>query len=180
MRSFISIDVGAMDSLVSFEDELRKTGVSIKLVEPENIHLTLKFLGEIDEEMVPKIEEVMKEAVSGISPFTVELKGTGAFPNTDYIKVIWVGMKDDGEMKKIAGVLEDGLQKYGFKKEKRFTPHVTLARVRSAKGKEMLKELINKNAERHFGEIKVEGIKLKKSELRREGPLYTTLLEVRL
>ncbi|KAA0003736.1 MAG: RNA 2',3'-cyclic phosphodiesterase [Thermoplasmata archaeon] len=180
MRSFISIDVGAMDSLVSLEKELGEAGVSLKLVEPENIHLTLKFLGEIDEELVPKIEEAMREAVNGIEPFTAELVGTGAFPSLDYMKVVWVGMRDSGETKKIAGALEESLQKYGFRREKRFTPHVTLARVKGARGKEKLREILSKNMQKNFGKVRVESIRLKKSELRKEGPLYTTLLDVKL
>ena len=131
MRSFISIDVGAMDSLVSLEKELGEAGVSLKLVEPENIHLTLKFLGEIDEELVPKIEEAMREAVNGIEPFTAELVGTGA-------------------------------------------------RVKGARGKEKLREILSKNMQKNFGKVRVESIRLKKSELRKEGPLYTTLLDVKL
>ncbi len=180
MRTFISIDVGAIDSLIGLEEELKGTGASIKLVEPENIHLTLKFLGEINESMVPEVEKVMKAATEGISSFTAALHGMGAFPNLDYIKVVWVGVEDNGEMKDMAKRLGEGMDLYGFKKEKGFMSHVTLARVKSARGKERLAELINKNRDVHFGEIDVKGIKLKKSELKREGPVYSTIREVKL
>ncbi|MEA2053772.1 MAG: RNA 2',3'-cyclic phosphodiesterase [Candidatus Thermoplasmatota archaeon] len=179
MRTFISIDVGSMKPLVELENELRE-GMNVKLVEPENIHLTLKFLGEIGEDIIPGIGEVMKGSLHGIKPFTASLHGVGAFPNLNYIKVVWVGLVDNGQMEEIASRLNNGLHEYGFKNEKRFVPHATLARVRSARGKEKLKELINKNRDKQFGEVNVECIRLKKSELTKEGPIYNTVLEVKL
>ncbi len=179
MRSFVSIDVGALDTLVELEGEMEKTGASLKLVEPENIHITLKFLGEIGEDMVPEIEGVMREAAEGVEPFTVTFEGMGAFPGMNYVRVVWVGVKDGGEMAKISERINKSLAPHGFKKES-FKPHITLARVKSARGKENLVSLIERNAGRNFGEMGVESIRLKKSELRKEGPVYTTVKEVRL
>ena len=179
MRSFISIDVGALKTLVELEKEMEETGASLKLVEPDNIHLTLKFLGEIKESMVPEIENAMMAATDGIEPFTATLHGMGAFPNFNYIRVVWVGVEDNGEMKKISDSINGALSRYKFKKEA-FKPHITLARVRSAKGKDKLEELIDKNSGRSFGEIDVKCIRLKKSELKKEGPVYSTVKEVKL
>lgn len=179
MRSFISIDVGALETLVELEREMEKTGASLKLVEPENIHLTLKFLGEIKESMVPEIEDAMRGAVDGVEPFRFAIRGMGAFPGTGYMRVVWVGAEDNGEMKSISGSINEALRRYRFKKEA-FKPHITLARVRSAAGKEDLLSLIDRNRDRNFGEVAVDSIKLKKSELKREGPVYSTVREVRL
>jgi len=179
MRSFISIDVGALDALVGLEGEMEKTGASLKLVEPDNIHITLKFLGEIEEDMVPEIEDAMRGAVEGIKPFTVMFQGMGAFPGMNYVRVVWVGTGDDGEMRKISERINEALVPYKFKKES-FKPHITLARVKSARGKEGIVSLIERNKDRNFGEIKVDSIRLKKSELRKEGPVYSTVREVKL
>ena len=181
MRMFIAIDIGEREEIVDMEKKLEKIQGRIKLVEPWNVHLTLKFLGETKEEIIPEIKKVMEKSVEGISPFSCNLIGMGAFPSMDYVKVIWIGLKDEGETKKIAQRLEEGLEAHGFKKEKRkFTPHITIARVKNLKEKKEMKSFLQEHANDSFGILNVNSIVLKKSELRKEGPIYETIEEVKL
>jgi len=180
MRAFIAIEIGEKKEIVELLNELKKLNARMKLVEPHNIHLTLKFLGEIEEKMVEKIEEVIKESVKEIEPFEAELKDIGVFPNMSYMRVLWIGFKDNGITKKIADYINEELQKYGFKKEKDFVPHVTLARIKSKEGKEEIKKFIEKNRNKSFGWVSCNSIHLKKSILRKEGPIYETISEIEI
>jgi len=180
MRLFIAIDIGAMDRLVKVEKELEQTGANIKMVEPSNIHCTLKFLGEVDKHRIDAIYDSMNRAVKDISTFTMAVKGMGVFPSLDYIKVIWVGL-EGGLIITIAEQLEIELSQLGFKKEKRiYTSHSTLARVKSAQAKEQLLEVVKRHQNTDFGNKLVKTICLKKSELEPKGPVYTTLREISL
>ena len=180
-RGFIAIDIDSFPKLVQFENEIRNSGAFVKLVEPKNIHITLKFLGDTNEEHIDKIEKILKDAVKDSNPFEIKLKGAGVFPNQNYIKVMWIGMENGEQIGKIADKIDEEISELGFKKENRgFSAHLTIARVKSAKNKEKLLELIEKYRDIEFGSLKVDTIKLKKSELTPKGPIYTTLKEVKL
>lgn len=181
LRTFIAVEIGALDELVKFEDEIRGTGAEVKLVEPENIHITLKFLGDTDDELVDNIIEIIRESGRGIKPFKLELRGTGAFPNLNYMKVLWVSINGYEPLVAIANSLNTKLKKLGFKSDKRgFKPHVTIGRVKSKKHKNALKDLLVRNKSRFFHEIKVESVYLKKSILDSMGPTYYNLGKVEL
>ncbi|MCK5636356.1 MAG: RNA 2',3'-cyclic phosphodiesterase, partial [Thermoplasmatales archaeon] len=83
-RGFIAIDIESFPKLVQFENEIRNSGANVKLVEPENIHITLKFLGDTDEKHTDRIEEIIKDAVKDSDSFEIKLKGAGVFPNQNY------------------------------------------------------------------------------------------------
>lgn len=180
MRAFIAIDVEMNDKIKEIYDTLKKTNAKLKFVEPQNIHLTIKFLGEIDEKMVEKIKEDMKEATKEIKPFKAILKGLGVFPNERHIRVIWIGFNDNGETVAISKNIDERLCKYGFKKEKDFKPHVTIARMKSIEAKDKVIQVIKENKEKEFGEVDCNTIKLKQSILRPEGPIYKTIYECKL
>jgi len=180
-RGFIAIDIGSFPKLVEFENEIKKTGADVKLVDPNIVHITLKFLGDTDENLVEKIEEIMKNSVEEIKPFEMQLIGTGVFPDQKYMRVAWIGIKNGEQIGKIANKIEEQVSKLGFEKENReFSAHLTIARIRSAKNKEKLLQVIEKYKDVTFGNSKVDSIKLKKSELTPKGPIYTTLKEVKL
>jgi len=180
-RGFIAVDIGSFLKLLQFENEIKKTGADLKLVEPENVHVTLKFLGDTDEGLVDQIEEIMKNSIKGIDPFEFQLKGAGVFPNQNYIRVMWIGIKNGEQIGKISNKIDEQVSELGFEKEKRgFSAHLTIARVKSIKNKEKLLEVIEKYKDIEFGNFKVDSIKLKKSELTSKGPIYTTLKEVKL
>jgi 2'-5' RNA ligase len=180
-RGFIAIDIDSFPKLKQFENEIKNTGANVKLVEPENIHITLKFLGDTNEDLTDQIEEIIKNAVKGKDPFEIQLKGAGVFPNQNYIKVMWIGIKNGEKIGKITKKIDEKISEFGFGREKRgFSAHLTIARVKSAKNKEKLLQVIEKYRDIEFGIFKVNSIKLKKSELTPKGPIYTTLKEVKL
>ncbi|MEE9150245.1 MAG: RNA 2',3'-cyclic phosphodiesterase [Thermoplasmata archaeon] len=179
-RAFISADVDATPKLREFEKRLGGSNAQLKMVDLENIHLTLKFLGDTDEALIDDIVEVMGKSVEGIEPFTMELRGTGAFPNLNYMKVIWVGLTNADALVTIARILDRELTKLGFKREKRgFHPHITMARVKGPRKKNVLSQVLRDHEGEEFGSQRVECIRLKKSVLSREGPTYTTVKEVK-
>jgi RNA 2',3'-cyclic 3'-phosphodiesterase len=178
-RGFIAIDIASTPQILAFENEIKKTGADVKLVEPQNIHITLKFLGDTEESQIDAIEHCMKQTTTSIKPFTVTLQGTGVFPNKNYMKVIWLGIQDNGQIEPIVQALENGLASLGFKKETRgFSPHLTVGRVRTAKNKEKLLGTLEHHQAETFTTQEVHTITLKKSELTPNGPIYTTLRDV--
>jgi len=180
-RGFIAVEIDAFPKLLEFEREMKDTGANIKLVEPENVHITLKFLGDTNEDLIEEIDGIVNDAAQNTEPFNIKLEGAGVFPNQNYIKVIWLGIKQGEQLESIAQKIDDQLHKIGFKKEKRkFSAHLTIARVRSAKNKEKLLQIIEKYKDSEFAEINVDSIKLKKSELTPKGPIYTNLKDIRL
>ena len=117
-RGFIAVDIDVFPRLLEFEKEIKETGANVKLVEPENVHITLKFLGDTNESQIDEIGKIIKDAVKEIDPFNIQLKGAGVFPNQNYIKVIWIGIKQGEPIGVIASKIDEQLSKIGFKKEK--------------------------------------------------------------
>jgi 2'-5' RNA ligase len=180
-RGFIAIDIEPFPKIVDFVNQIKESGASVKTVELKNIHITLKFLGNTDEDHIEKIENIIKDSLEGIEPFGIDLKGAGVFPNMNYMKVMWIGIEPIDLLASIAKKIDENLSKLGFEKEKRpFSAHLTIARIKSAKNKEKLKQIMEKYQEIDFGSINVESIKLKKSDLTPKGPIYTTLKDVRI
>jgi 2'-5' RNA ligase len=180
-RGFIAVDIDVFSKIKMFSNEVKKSGVNLKLVEPENIHLTLKFLGDTDEALIDKIEEIMKKSVENINPFEIQLNSVGVFPNLNYIKVVWIGIQNGENLDIIAKDINEKLANLGFNRDKRgFSAHLTIARVKSAKNKDKLIQIINKYQDVEFSNQKIGSLKLKKSDLTLKGPIYTTLREVKL
>ncbi len=179
-RGFVAVDVEENDKLESFSSRLKSSGADLKLVNLANIHITLKFLGDTREEQTSKIRDIISEGVRDVEPFKIELVGAGAFPNMNYIKVVWVGAKGAEKLADVASYLEDELEPLGYRKEKRrFSSHLTIARARSARNLEAVKRLLEEKQDEFFGEQLVDRITLKKSELTPKGPIYTVVEEVR-
>jgi 2'-5' RNA ligase len=180
-RGFIAVDIDALPKILDFEKDLKDTKANIKLVEPENIHITLKFLGDTNEDLIDEIDSLIKKAVQGINSFNIILEGAGVFPNKNYIKVIWLGIKNGEKLGNISKNIDEELNGMGIKKEKReFSAHLTIARVRSVKNKEKILRIIEKHTNSRFGEINVNSIKLKKSILTQKGPIYIDLKDIKL
>ncbi len=183
IRTFIATDLPAesREALRGLQDRLRLgSRAPVKWVDPDSIHLTLKFLGGIEAGLVPRILDVIVESVRGVRPFQVELKELGAFPSLNRVRVVWVGL--GGEIDKLALVqrrIEAGLVPLGFPAEGRaFSPHFTLARVReqaTPDERRRLGELIAATTFEAGGRFNVDAIHLMKSQLTREGPIYSRL-----
>ncbi len=180
-RAFISIDIDANPRIVEFFERLKRLGPSFKVVDPDLIHLTLKFLGETDEGLVPKIRCAMERSVAGIGPMLLKLKKAGAFPRDHNMRVIWIGIEGGEGIGLIAGNLDDELSDLGFKKENRsFVPHITITRVREGASVGEARELLRMYDDVFFGEQLVDTIRLKKSILGPKGPTYSTVEELKL
>ena len=180
-RAFISADMEPQPELVRLLQELRRTTPGLKVVRPELMHVTLKFLGDTEESLVDDIAAAMTEAARQTAPLKVTLKGMGAFPSMSNIRVVWVGMEGGQTLAQIASRLDELLALKGFERDaKGFKPHLTVARARDGGGAQRVQELIRQNAATVFGEHTVDRILLKKSVLGPSGPTYSDVREVRL
>ncbi len=180
MRCFIEIELPetAKYALAELQQDLKKTGADIRWVKAENFHLTLKFLVNIEERIIDNIVEVIKGTCNKFGSFTLELKGTGVFPNIKSPRVIWVGLNGNTAITDIQEEIDNGLSSLGIEREKRkFTPHLTLGRLRSSKGKHSIIEKIVLLKDRVLGTIDVKSISFIKSELGPGGPKYTRIAE---
>ncbi len=183
MRIFLAISWpeecrGRVREVVEKLKELR----GVKTVEAENLHLTLKFLGEVPEEKIGEIGGALEEIKSRGS-FPVKLKGVGVFPKADYIRVIWVGVeKGREEVEKLQKEVDNLLLPLNFKKDSRFHSHFTLARVKKVnpEEKEKLKKILEEYQAEEFGEFSVDSVKIMKSQLTPQGPIYSLVKEIKL
>jgi 2'-5' RNA ligase len=156
---------------------LTKTGADLKLVEPKNIHMTLRFLGNVTPSTIEMIFEEMKKVQ--FTPFDVRLRGVGAFPNLRYPRVAWAGITQGaGQLRSIFEQLEPKLLGLGFAPDpKGFSPHLTIARVRSGRNHVELAKYLSENENFEFGVINAKCLRLKRSDLTPRGPIYSTLKE---
>ncbi len=182
IRAFIAVDVEdplILGKISSIRDLITKKFRGIKPVETENIHITLKFLGNIHDAAVDEIYEAMKKV--DFTPFKISIQGVGAFPSISRPRVIWVGVREGGDrLKEIFLKLEGELKKLGYKPEpKGFSPHITIARVKYLKKREALTRILLQLENIDVGEMVVDSIRLKQSILTPKGPIYRTLKEVR-
>jgi len=188
IRSFIAIELPdeLKSELVQLEARLKSGGqFRVKWVDPNGIHLTLKFLGDIAADKAEEIVGAMEEAARGVSTFQLKVKGLGVFPNPKRAQVAWVGLS--GEVDKLAQLqksVESKLAPLGFAPEsRRFTPHLTLARLRnqvSPDERQRFGQLITGTAFEADCAIEVAAISLIRSQLTREGAIYTRINSVRL
>ncbi len=184
MRTFIAIELpGAVKSeLAQITDELKSSRADVKWIKPEAIHLTLKFLGSIDEQKAKEVKDVLNKTAKGQVPFEMSLEGLGAFPNPASPRVIWAGVKEGAQNTiNLAKSLEDQLEKIGFEKEKRpFHPHLTLGRLRSLQNKGKLSNLLGSIEFKSPSTIKVTHLSLIQSTLTRSGAIYAPLYQAEL
>jgi 2'-5' RNA ligase len=180
IRSFVAFDMDSesvLRRIAEVQAELVKTGADLKVVEPKNIHMTLRFLGNINLGTVEKIFEGMKRVQ--FAPFDVRIRGVGAFPNARYPRVVWAGITEGADqLRSIFNQLEPSLRSLGFAPDsKGFSPHLTIARVRSGRNKAELARFISENEGYDFGVVRAACLRLKRSDLTPKGPIYSTLRE---
>lgn len=185
MRAFIAIDLpdDIKANLVAFQDELKGLNIfRAKFVEKENLHLALKFLGEISEADMDKISKILEELCKKQHVFGLSLKALGAFPSESYVRVLWIGIvKGDAEAKTLHNEIDKAIAGIGnLKPDTRYVNHITLARVKAVMDKAKLKELFGKYKDKEFGSFEAKEIKLIKSTLTREGPVYEPVKEFKL
>jgi 2'-5' RNA ligase len=184
MRTFIAVGISSevREKIAQIQVEFKKGDPDVKWVEPKNLHITLKFLGEVSEDKLSGVIEKSKLAVSGISNFRVHLSGLGSFPNLRSPRVVWVGVTEGkAEMKNLSEGIEENLSHLGFAREKReFSAHLTIGRVRSPRGRGRLVKKIEDWERYDVGEFPVDKILVMESQLSTKGPTYRIIEEVDL
>lgn len=175
IRAFLALrpDDEVLKSLRAVQQELGQAGIDARWVGADAIHLTIQFLGDVREHELPEISRGLGEAVAAVKPFDVEFRGLGVFPNQKRPRVVWVGLHGEG-IAALADVVETVLSPLGFPPEEReLTPHITLGRLRSARGTETLVRIIRGSGDRVLGTSRVSSLTLYRSHLRPDGAIYT-------
>ena len=177
MRAFIGIEVAddVRAALTRVQDDFRGCGAKVKWVAPANVHLTMKFLGEIDDETAGRVASAMSEA-AGCGPIGFEVEGLGQFPPRGKPRTLWAGVSDGADaIVALFTKLDGALGLFGFEKERRFVPHVTIGRVKSPVGADALTPVIEHHARAAFGTCLAEEAVLFKSTLTPQGAIYDVL-----
>ncbi|MFQ5585918.1 MAG: RNA 2',3'-cyclic phosphodiesterase [Thermodesulfobacteriota bacterium] len=183
LRTFVAVELSReiAGKIAVIQEELRGIKGRISWVKPESSHLTLRFLGGVEEGKIEDIHRALLHAVACIHPFTVVVRGVGAFPSLTNPRVIWLGVEGGEQLGVIYERLEDELESIGFKREERgFHPHITVGRVRHIARKRALVEGFERFREVEVGSLPVRRVLLFRSDLRPSGALYTMLREARL
>lgn len=178
MRLFVSADIEGLTDEITETQQLLSDAAGIRLTDPEQTHVTLKFLGDTDEDRLPELSTELERAIdaSGVDPFEVEYGGLGVFPHLDYISVVWIGVRQGGDrMTRLHEAIEERTTAMGFDPEEHdFTPHATIARMDHAGGKEQVQDVVE-NRDPDIGSMTVTEIRLKESTLTPDGPEYETV-----
>ncbi len=185
IRTFIAVELSraTRQKLDKIKGVLRDCSLQVKWVEQYNFHITLKFLGDVKAERLEEVKSVLADILAEEESFPIEVEGVGAFPNSDYPKVVWAGVgKGSNQLTQLQQKIEERMVEMGFKAERHsFTPHITLGRV--DKQEKNLAPLSEKIKEFPF-EISsleaVDKVTLMKSELTPQGPDYTPVSEFEL
>jgi RNA 2',3'-cyclic 3'-phosphodiesterase len=175
MRTFIALKIPepVKKDISCFQNKLKSQfSKQIKWVEPENIHLTLKFIGEIKPEQIESINTVIQSCITNIKPFPISFDGAGAFPNLQYPKILWIDLKDGREkIIQLMISLNEKLADIGFEFETRdLSPHLTIGRVKAPVSNLHFPPFTSDSFE-------INNIYLIKSELTRNKPIYTDIKE---
>lgn len=185
LRTFIAIDPGKpiRDRLISLQKTIAKAGAQVKWVEPDNLHLTLLFLGEVDQREVLNICQAVADGCKKLEAFAMSVGGAGGFPNPRRPRTLWVGVSDGAEQViAVHDALEPPLLELGCyrREERRYTPHITLGRAKGERDDQALSTELSKHADWHGGDTLVREVHVMSSELTADGPIYTVLSRAKL
>jgi 2'-5' RNA ligase len=177
VRLFVALEIpsAVRENLASFVEQLRPLAPQSRWVRTENLHVTLKFIGETPSE---KLDAIRAALATARSPQAVPIKfhGLGFFPNAKRPRVFWAGMEATPNLKTLVSDIERAMEKLGIPPEQRpFSPHLTLARFEPPRLPENLRSRIQENAAREFGSLATKEFHLIESKLKPSGAEYTTL-----
>jgi 2'-5' RNA ligase len=177
MRLFVSIDLNEelRNRACGIMEDLAGSGADLKIVKPENLHITLKFLGEVREEDVKKISSAISGLSRNFSPFTMELSVLGYFGNPRFPRTVWIGVSRGRETVTVMARELSRVLSFVRTEDREPKPHLTIARVKSVRNAAGLVERIVSNRDVKLGELIVKEISLKKSVLKPDGPSYSNL-----
>lgn len=184
MRTFIAIEIpdGIKQEMVKAQEQLKRSGVDAGWTRPEGIHLTLKFLGEVPEAELDGVKAALIQAAEGKGRFRLEVGGAGVFPNERNPRVAWIGMAGDiDKLSALQAAVEETMTEIGFEREDRkFTPHLTLGRIKYIKSREAWQKALDGIKDIRLPGFDVAAVSLMKSELKRTGAVYTEVARVEL
>ena len=184
VRAFIALNFPGpeRERIHGAVDPLRDGGLPVRWVQPENLHVTLKFLGTIKAEMVGSVTEKLEGVAAATAPFRLVLGGFGAFPTIRRPSVLWLGVHASPELRCLKQDLEWALSECGFEAETRaFHPHVSLGRANPSRGAGAFRGLDDLLAGMNFKkEVPVQAVELMQSRLSRDGAAYTVLASAKL
>jgi len=183
IRTFVAIEIpkSIRQQITEFQAELKKESAQVSWVNADNIHLTLKFLGDVEADQMNRVRVAVQSGCQAVHPFSVKIEGAGCFPNRKNPRVLWIGI--DGEMEALLLLqerVENELTKLGFPKEERkFSAHLTIGRVKGPSG---IQPVIHKmeNSTGRFGEFLVDHVNVMKSDLQPLGAVYSVLSSTKL
>jgi 2'-5' RNA ligase len=178
MRLFVSVDLDGLAAEVATVQETIADASGVRLTDPGNVHVTLKFLGEVDEERIPDLTGEVADGIdeTGVGPFRATFGGLGAFPSEEYIRVLWIGVREGGEeLTRLHEAIETRTTEMGFDPaDHEFTPHATIARMDHAGGKAEVQRAL-RETDPTVGTLDVNEVRLTESTLDDDGPEYTTV-----
>src|SRR5260370_1168498 len=176
MRLFVALEIPSTvrENLADLFTSLRAVSAQTRWVRPENLHVTLKFIGEVPEAKLGAIRNALA-AVRSDQPVTLDFCGLGFFQNEKHPRVFWAGTKASPNLKILAAEIEKAVEKLGISRERPFSPHLTLARFEPPRLPEKLRAAIQEHATRHFGSLRTNHFHLIESKLKPSGAEYTTV-----
>jgi 2'-5' RNA ligase len=185
IRTFIAVDIGKAirDRAVALQETLAKSTSDVKWVEPENIHVTLLFLGEVDEREVPAVCRAVADQLREQPAFSLSVEGVGCFPNSRRPRVLWIGVGEGTqELCAIHDTLEPPLLDLGCyrREERKYTPHITLGRVKTDRPADRLAQALAQQAGWRGGQTVVNEVHVMSSKLGSHGPAYAILSRAKL
>jgi 2'-5' RNA ligase len=178
VRAFLSIDIedhALLSRISQIQQKLNPQGAKMKMVESDNIHFTMRFFGDTEVTRIDQIRNCLRQIE--IVPFEINIVGVGAFPSKRKPRVIWIGVADNSQLIiDLKSRIDENLSEIGYKAEKeKFTPHATIARIRSIKGPIQIFNSLEELSNETVGKMIVKSISMKKSTLTPSGPIYETL-----
>ncbi len=185
LRTFIGVDIGKeiRDRAVALQETLARASSDVKWVEPENLHVTLLFLGEVEDREVPSVCRVVAEQAQEKPAFAMNIERVGCFPNARRPRILWIGVgQGTQELCALHDALETPLLDLGCyrREERRYAPHITLGRVRNDRPADKLATALAKHAGWQGGQTEVREVLVMSSQLTPGGPVYTVLSRAKL
>jgi 2'-5' RNA ligase len=170
----INLEKNSVEKISGFRQILKNE--QIKWVEPENIHITLKFFGDTEISQIKQLSTVFKSVAKQFSPFEIKLEKLGFFGSIHSPRVIWIGIKNTVELVKMANLIQLKLVPLGYEKEEQeFKPHLTLGRMKEIKKQDTFRQLIEANSGLFLQNVNVSDLKLYESILQNKGPIYQVI-----
>ncbi|MFX0108415.1 MAG: RNA 2',3'-cyclic phosphodiesterase [Candidatus Hodarchaeota archaeon] len=179
-RVFLSVDIdddALLTRILHIQGKLDRQAAKLKIVEPRNIHFTVRFFGDTSSTKIESINDTLRQLE--FAPFTIHIDGVGAFPSISKPRVIWVGVVQNADafidLKQDVDLL---LGQLGYPPDRKFKPHATIARVRAVRNRENVVKNLESIAHESVGTMTVGTIRMTKSTLTPQGPIYKTLWEI--